>query len=156
MNDRRRNYRTDCRISACIESPGLVNADKDCYTGNIGMKGVFLTDAPGHPVGTLCKLVIHDHKEKPLTVDVRVSHVSKEGVGFVFVSPQAEERVRLKYLVHPYWDGLDYLDGMMLMMRYSKPATELKDVLSLTTMLSASPGLFAKFPHTNKSNNILN
>jgi hypothetical protein len=120
------------------------------------MKGVFVSNAPDYPVGTRCKLVIHDHKEKPLVVDVRVSHVCKEGVGFVFVSPQDEERLRLKYLVKPYWDGQDHLDGMMLMMRYSKPATELKDVLSLTTMLSASPGLFSKFPHTNKSNNIVN
>lgn len=144
MKERRRHHRTVCRVPACIEQTGLINADQYCRTSNIGMKGVFMPNAPRQPLGKNCKLVIHDNAEDPLRLDAKVSHVSKDGIGFLFTSPRVEECLRLKHLVKPYWDGKDFLEGMMLMLRYSQPSTELKDCLSLTSFLSLYPGVFSK------------
>jgi hypothetical protein len=142
MNDRRRHSRTDCRISACIEQAGIALKDSYCRTGNIGMKGVFLPKAIHRPLGTVCKLIIHDHNQEPLKIDARVTHLGNGGVGFTFTKTATTENQRLKNIVDPQWDGRDFMEGMMLMLRYSQPATELKDCLSLTTALSAQSHLF--------------
>lgn len=156
MSERRRHYRTDCRVSACIEEHGLIAIDQHCLTGNIGMKGVFMHKAPRKPIGAFCTLIIHDSPVQPLKVNARVSHLSEHGVGFTFVNPPLEACLRLKHLVKPHWDGKDFMEGMMLMMRYSKPAKELKDVLALTTILSNSTEMFVKMPHTPESCHIVN
>ena len=122
--------------------------DQHCQTSNIGMKGVFMPNAPHKPIGTSCTLLIHDSPTQPLKVNARVSHLSKQGVGFTFVQLPIDSCLRLKHLVKPHWDGKDFIEGMMLMMRYSKPATELKDVLALTSILSNTSEMFVKMPHT--------
>ena len=156
MNERRRHYRTDCRISACIEEHGFISIDQNCQTSNIGMKGVFMPNAPHKPIGTSCSLLIHDSPGQPLKVNARVSHLSEHGVGFTFVKLPIDACLRLKHLVKPHWDGKDFIEGMMLMMRYSKPATELKDVLALTSILSNSSEMFVKMPHKPEDCSIFN
>ena len=156
MNERRHHYRTDCRISACIEDHGLIAIEQHCLTSNIGMKGVFMPNAPHKPIGTVCTLVIHDSPVQPLKIKARVSHLSEHGVGFTFMDPPIESCLRLKHLVKPHWDGKDFMEGMMLMMRYSKPATELKDVLALTSILSNTSEMFVRMPHTPENCHILN
>ena len=152
MVDRRRHYRTECRIAACIGQRGLVRADQHCHTANIGMKGAFLPNAPKHPVGSYCELIIHDNASSPLRVKAIVAHATKAGIGFTFTQPQIDDCLRLKHLVKPHWDGKSFLDGMILLMRYSQPATELKDVLSLTSMLSIHPeAFFTRQPHSRES-----
>ncbi len=156
MNERRRHYRTECRVPACVEQKGLIDVDQYCRTSNIGMKGVFMPNAPRQPLGKICKLVIHDNAQDPLKIDARVSHISKDGIGFTFTNPRVEDCFRLKHLVKPHWDGKDFLEGMMLMLRYSKPSTELKDCLSLTSFLSLYPGVFTRFPHSKSGCNLTN
>ncbi len=112
--------------------------------------------APHKPIGTYCTLLIHDSPVQPLKIKARVSHLSPHGVGFTFVDPPIDSCLRLKHLVKPHWDGKDFMEGMMLMMRYSKPAKELKDVLALTSILLDSSGMFVKVPHTKESCHIIN
>ena len=107
-----------------------------------------MPDAPRYPLGTKCTVVIQDHAGKPLKISARVSHHSQDGVGFTFSNPHIEDCLRLKHIVKPHWDGKDFLEGMLLMLRYSAPATELKDCLSLTSFLSSNPNVFARRPHT--------
>lgn len=147
MNERRRHKRTVCRLTACVEKPGMVKADRFCRTGNIGMKGAFLTNIPQQPLGSSCTLVFHD-KDHPLKLSARVTHLTAGGVGFTFSNPKVEECLRLKHLVKPHWDGKDFLEGILLMLRYSEPTTELKDCLALTTFLSNNPQVFVRQPHT--------
>ena len=151
MTDRRKHYRTDCRITACIEEPGLIQADQYCRTSNISMKGVLIPNAPLYPVGTKCKVAIHDRADDPLRLDVIVSHHSSEGTGFTFTNLHIDDCLRLKHIVKPVWDGKDFLEGMLLMLRYSPPTTELKDCLALTTFLSSNTYLFTRHPHDRKS-----
>ena len=148
MNERRKHYRTPCRITACIEEPGLIKADQYCRTANIGMKGVFIPNAPLSPVGAKCTIKIEDQFSKPLRIEARVTHRSNEGIGFTFIKPPMDDCLRLKHIVKPVWDGKDFLEGMLLMLRYSDPATELKDCLALTSFLARNPHLFANRPHT--------
>ncbi len=151
MTERRKHFRTACRITACIEEPGLIQADQYCRTSNIGMKGVFIPDAPQYPIGTKCRLVIRDHAGEPLKLDAKVSHHHQAGLGFTFTKPPMEDCLRLKHIVKPVWDGKDFLEGMLLMLRYSEPATELSDCLALTSFLATNPKLFANRPHTLES-----
>ena len=153
MHDRRQHYRTNCRISACIEKPGIINANQYCQTSNIGMKGAFLTNVPHHPVGSSCKLIFQDRYE-PLKINAKVARVTEHGVGFMFTQPHLEECLRLKHLVKPHWDGQDYMEGIMLILRYSKPTNSLGDCLSLTSLLSTNSSLFKRLPH--KSCKIVN
>lgn len=148
MNERRQHYRTDCRISACIEQPGFIKTDQYCQTSNIGMKGAFLSNVPHHPVGASCQLIFQDNND-PLRISAKVARVTDKGIGFVFNQPHIEDCLRLKHLVKPQWDGQDYMEGVMLILRYSKPANSLRDCLSLTSLLSSNPNLFSRLPHKN-------
>jgi hypothetical protein len=155
MIERRRHYRTTCRVSACIEQRGLVNADRYCRTSNIGMKGVFMPDVPSQPIGKVCKLLIRDHFDEDLRIDARVTHVTDGGVGFVFTNPKVEECLKLKHLVKPHWDRQDFMQAMMMVMRYSSPATDLKDCLALISLLSNNPGIFSRQPHKSCSTKLM-
>lgn len=110
-----------------------------------------MTHPPCHPVGTKCKLILQDHSNVPLKLAATVTHASDKGVGYTFIKPKIDDCLRLKHLVKPYWDGEDYLQGVMLMMRYSKPSSELKDMLSITKMMDDPSDLFASVPHTKSS-----
>lgn len=148
MNERRNHFRTACRVTACIEEPGLIQADQYCRTSNIGMKGVFIPKAPQYPIGTKCRISIEDHTGKPLKLDAIVSHYNLAGVGFTFPQPPMDDCLRLKHIVKPVWDGKDFLEGMLLMLRYSEPATDLSECLALTSFLARNSNLFANRPHT--------
>lgn len=147
MSDRRKHYRTGCRITACLEQHGMLKAEKRCQTSNIGMKGIFIQNLPKLPIGSSSVILIHDRNPNPLRLTGKVTHVSYDGVGFSFSQPQLEDCLRLKHLVKPHWDRKDFLQGLILMMRYSKPSTELKDALMLTRLLETESSLFARKPH---------
>ena len=149
MNDRRKHYRTTCRIKSCIEHRGLLHAEKYCQSGDIGMKGIFIHDLPELSVGSSYNVLIQDRQsEQPLKLNARVTHCSKTGVGFSFSQPRLEDCLRLKHLVKPHWDRNNFLDGLVLMMRYSSPAKELKDALMLTRLLETNQNiLFARQSH---------
>jgi len=136
---------------ACIEEPGLFEAEKYCRTSNISMKGVFIPNAPTKSLGKEYQLLIHDHSDNPLRLGAIVTHQANQGVGFTFTNLHIDECLRLKHIVKPFWDGKDFMQGMLLMLRYSKPATELKDCLALTSFLSSNPNVFAKHPYTAES-----
>jgi hypothetical protein len=149
MNDKRHHYRTSCRISACLEQRGLFSSKKNFQTSDIGMKGIFIKDIPELPVGSKKVISIHDNAGAPLRLNAHVAHVSDDGVGFTFFQPQIEDCLRLKHLVKPFWNRVDFLEGLILIMRYSHPSKELKDILKLTRLLETdSSGLFARAPHS--------
>lgn len=143
MSDRRKNSRTDCRIGACIEEPGLFVNHRYCRTANIGMKGVFLPRTFNRPLGSVCKLIIHDQAQEPLKIKARVTHLANGGVGFTFTNPANSEKQRLEKIMNPQWDGKDFMEGVMMILRYSQPTTELKDCLSMTHLLSSQSHLFS-------------
>jgi len=146
MNDRRRHHRTRCRVAACIEQYGLISADQICYTSNLSMKGIFMPGIPHRPIGSLCRLVIHDHVE-PLKLNAKVSRLATSGVGFAFAHKDQNDCLRLQHLMRPQWDGKNYLEGVLLMLRHSEQSATLKDCLSMTSLLSRSHGSFTKHAH---------
>lgn len=137
MNEKRQHLRTQCRVPACIEQAGFLSDRQHCYTSDVGMKGIFLRNAPGHPVGSKCTVVIHD-KTEPLKLDARVTHVNSEGLGLTFTDTHMNECLRLKHLVKPSWNGESLLDGFLMACRYIRPRS-LGDSLSLTSLLSSRP-----------------
>lgn len=81
-------------------------------------------------------IALLDQSDSPLPLDAKVMHINKLGTGVTFSNQRKEDCLRLKHIVHPHWDGNDYFEDTMLLLRYANEPDDLKHCLSLTELLS--------------------
>ena len=145
--NKRRHPRTDCRFPVCIEQKCSFFAESHCHTSNIGMKGLFIPNAPKLSTGSRCTVIIHDNQQEILKIAARVSHTDGSGVGLTFEEQRIEHCLKLKHIVKPRWNGESLLEGLLLTARYAHPR-DLKECLALTSLLAAKPPELYGLPHT--------
>ncbi|MGD2119480.1 MAG: PilZ domain-containing protein [Chromatiales bacterium] len=145
--NKRRHPRTDCRFPVSIEQECSFFSQSHCHTSNIGMKGLYIPNAPKMSAGATCTVVLHDHQEEILRLTARVSHTDGSGIGLTFEGQHLEHCLKLKHIVKPRWNGESLLEGLLLTARYAHP-TDLKDCLALTSLLASKPPELYGQPHT--------
>jgi len=125
--------RVACRIQVDVRCPA-VNLQKQCCAYHLGMDRVFLEDVPPLAKGTEVEVRFPgDHKD-PLRISCTVEETLGDLAFLRFPDLQGDDRGKLEALICPNWDGVDLLEGLLILSR-RLPAANLEDWLRLTSIL---------------------
>lgn len=92
------DFRRDTRVCAALKVTETGCNEEPAVTRNISTTGMFLITKKPWPEGDVVSLDIR-HRFCDMTVQARVVHRQKDGVGLQFVDPSDEQREKLAFMV---------------------------------------------------------
>jgi len=125
--------RVACRIQVDVRCPA-VNLQKQCCAYHVGMDRVFLEDVPPLAKGAEVEVRFPGDRTDPLRLTCTVEEALGDLAFLRFPDLQDADKVKLEALICPNWDGVDLLEGLLILSR-RLPATNLQDWLRITSIL---------------------